>query len=228
MMLWEVILVCISIAGIWYVYKELQKRKRLREEIAKFTPQFIAAVDEIDKLFSNDFYCSFRDEIQFKTSHTELRKLVPSGFDRLGLPDELTGYITRFMATYDDIKAIRKKYNDDFVKLEIERYADFFNTLEEYPLSADQVEAIIRDEDNNLVIAGAGTGKTTTIAGKVAYLLKKGLARPEDLLIISFTNNAVKEMRERCLRFCQDIPDAGKLEGQDFQWLWLFCEKGLF
>jgi DNA helicase-4 len=225
MMLWEAILVCISIVGIWYVYKELQKRKKLREEIAKFEEQFKAAVADIDRLFSFETYCSFREEGLFVDNYGGLRKAVPFGYDRIGLPEELTGYIARFIATFDDIKAIRKKYNDDFVKLESERYADFFNTLEDYPLSADQVEAIIRDEDNNLVIAGAGTGKTTTIAGKVAYLLKKALARPEDLLIISFTNNAVKEMRERCLRFCQDIPDAEKLDVKTFNGFGYFVKR---
>ena len=68
MMLWEVILVCLSIIGIWYVYKELQKRKRICEEIAIFTVQFQAAVEEIDRLFSLENYCSFRDEDNFVTN----------------------------------------------------------------------------------------------------------------------------------------------------------------
>lgn len=100
--------------------------------------------------------------------------------------------------------------------MEAEKFAVFFAGLDNYPLSADQIEAIIRDEDNNLVIAGAGTGKTTTISGKVAYLLEKGIARPEELLIISFTNNAVKEMHERCMRFCRHIPEAKELEVRTF------------
>src|SRR3569833_561692 len=179
MMLWVVFFVCFLFFVFLFFYKELQKRKRLREEIAKFQVQFESAVNAIDKMFAFETYCSFWDEDTFVNSYGGLRKSVPFGYDRIGLPDELTGSIARFVDTYDHINVLREQYNNDFVKLESERYADFFNSLEEYPLSADQVEAIIRDEDNNLVIAGAGTGKTTTIAGKVAYLLKKGLAGPE-------------------------------------------------
>ncbi|HEX3386549.1 MAG TPA: UvrD-helicase domain-containing protein [Mucilaginibacter sp.] len=203
----KVILLCLSIAGIWYVYQNWLKRKKLREELPNFRERFKAAIDEIDKLFSFEKYYSFRDETIFIPNYSGLRNLVPTGFERIGLPEDLTKDISRFVDTFDRINSFREKYNDDFVKLESEKFSDFFGTLEAYPLSPDQVEANIRDEDNNLVIAGAGTGKTTTIAGKVAYLLKKGLATPEALLIISFTKNAVNEMRERCLRFCRKFRD---------------------
>jgi DNA helicase-4 len=92
-------------------------------------------------------------------------------------------------------------------------------------LSPGQIEAIIRDEDNNLIIAGAGTGKTTTISAKVAYLLKKGLAKPEELLIISFTKNAVKETYERCLRFCNEIPEAEKVDVRTFNSFGYFVNR---
>ena len=96
MMLWEVFLICLSIWGIWKVYNDWQARKKFRKQIPLLEEQFIAAADEIDKLFSNDFYFSFRDEILFTTKYSELRKLVPSGFDRLGLTEALTGHIARF------------------------------------------------------------------------------------------------------------------------------------
>jgi len=84
--------------------------------------------------------------------------------------------------------------------MEAERYSALFANLAEYPLSEDQIEAVLRDEDNNLVVAGAGTGKTTTISAKVAYLWNKGLARPDELLIIPFTRNAANEMNARILQ----------------------------
>lgn len=124
--------------------------------------------------------------------------------------------MAQFIHIYKNITKERAIYNERFVKTESEKYAELFNNLENYPLSNDQVQAIVRDEDNNLVIAGAGTGKTTTISAKVAYLLTKGLAKPEDLLIISFTNNAVNEMYKRCTEFCCKIPGAENLEVKTF------------
>ena len=50
-----------------------------------------------------------------------------------------------------------------------------------YPLTDDQRRAIVVDEENCLLVAGAGTGKTSTIVGKAGYLIEKGLAAPEEI-----------------------------------------------
>src|SRR5690606_26713561 len=60
-----------------------------------------------------------------------------------------------------------------------------------------QRKAIIIDEDNQLVIAGAGSGKTTTIAGKVKYLTQRQGVNPQSILLISFTRKSAEEMKER-------------------------------
>ena len=64
-------------------------------------------------------------------------------------------------------------------------------------LDSQQLDSIICDADNQLILAGAGTGKTTTIVGKVKYLLRTGKCKPEELLLLSFTRKAADEMRER-------------------------------
>lgn len=53
-------------------------------------------------------------------------------------------------------------------------------------LTDAQLQAVVTNEDNNLVLAGAGSGKTTTIVARAAYLLRWGFARPEEILILSF------------------------------------------
>ena len=60
--------------------------------------------------------------------------------------------------------------------------------------------AVLSDEQNNLVIAGAGSGKTLTISGKVKYLIETKKATSDEILLISFTDKAVKEMTERLKR----------------------------
>ncbi len=64
-------------------------------------------------------------------------------------------------------------------------------------LDREQREVVLSEEDHTLVIAGAGAGKTTTVAAKVRYLVEKRGIDPSKILVISFTNKAVEELRER-------------------------------
>lgn len=64
-------------------------------------------------------------------------------------------------------------------------------------LDEEQRRVILSDEDYSLVIAGAGAGKTTTVAAKVRYLVEKRGIDPKQILVISFTNKAVGELKER-------------------------------
>jgi len=86
------------------------------------------------------------------------------------------------------------KRNQIYVSEELERYRQFLDTMEPYPLTKAQREAIVIDEAHNLVVAGAGTGKTSTIVGKALYLLEKGLARGDQVLILSFTRAPKDEL----------------------------------
>ena len=67
-------------------------------------------------------------------------------------------------------------------------------------LDQQQLSCLVKPVHNHLVIAGAGTGKTTTIVGKIKYLLNSGKTNPEDILVLSFTNASAAEMRERIVK----------------------------
>lgn len=64
-------------------------------------------------------------------------------------------------------------------------------------LDENQREVVLTDEDYCLVIAGAGAGKTTTVAAKVKYLVDKQQIDPRQILVISFTNKAVDELKDK-------------------------------
>ena len=72
--------------------------------------------------------------------------------------------------------------------------------VENHPLDGEQRKAIYDPARFNLTVAGAGSGKTTTILGKILYLLQPGFASPPEILVLSFTHDSATELRERFLR----------------------------
>jgi DNA helicase-4 len=93
----------------------------------------------------------------------------------------------------NEIERRRRQY----VAEQAEKYADFFDQVESNPLTKSQREACIVDEDNNLVLAGAGTGKTSAMIGRAGYLVSSGQAQPQKILMLAFANKAAGEMQER-------------------------------
>ncbi len=89
-------------------------------------------------------------------------------------------------------------------------------------LNAEQLRAATAPAGHNLVIASAGTGKTSTIVGRIAHLLGQGVA-PEAILLLTFTNKAAAEMVERVAAFFgRDIAgkiDAGTFHAVSYRWL---------
>jgi DNA helicase-4 len=93
-----------------------------------------------------------------------------------------------------------RRANDAFVGAEVAKHAALFDDVNGRSLTAQQREIAVRNDTDVLVVAGAGTGKTQAIAGKVAYLVKSGLARPEEILIVAFNTKAAEELQDRAGR----------------------------
>ena len=83
--------------------------------------------------------------------------------------------------------SLNSAVNIDFSMVKQKKYLDeiLFNIDKNIVLDEDQRKVVLTDEDYCLVIAGAGAGKTTTVAAKVKYLVDKQNIKPEEILIIA-------------------------------------------
>ena len=123
---------------------------------------------------------------------TLLSKLQPEaiGPDRA----ERVKLVRNFVA---DPRRARTDAVSFFVEAELARWKAFFDTVESKPLTPEQRLSVVVDEDATLVLAGAGSGKTSVITAKAAYLVKAGIRQPEEILLLAFAKNAATEMSER-------------------------------
>ena len=93
--------------------------------------------------------------------------------------------------------SVRASLNERIVAAVVRNHAAYFDKVEKNPLTQKQREACASDEDATLVIAGAGTGKTSTILAKIGLLLRTKQCSADEILAISFTSKSANELAER-------------------------------
>jgi DNA helicase-4 len=84
-----------------------------------------------------------------------------------------------------------------FIDSDLAEMKGFFDTIEKNPLTPEQRLAVVTDEDATLVLAGAGSGKTSVIVAKATYLIERGIRPPDDILLLAFGKDAAAEMAAR-------------------------------
>lgn len=92
--------------------------------------------------------------------------------------------------------AIRQR-NREWTSKILSDYHEFFSTVETTPLNPSQCEAVVNGEDALLVLAGAGSGKTSVLVARAGWLLKRKLAQPDQILLLAFGRQAAEEMNDR-------------------------------
>ena len=92
---------------------------------------------------------------------------------------------------------LRASVNQAFVASELNECRQFFDRVEARPLTEEQRRAVVVDGDRNLVVAAAGSGKTSVIVAKAGWLLHRGYRHPSELLLVAFAKDARDEMEVR-------------------------------
>lgn len=113
------------------------------------------------------------------------------------LPAEEHARAARFVETFDQAEVAARRENERHIERELRACKALLDAVEANPLTARQRQAVATDEDNTLVVAGAGTGKTSVVVAKVAYVVKQLGVRPEEVLLLAYNKAAAAELQER-------------------------------
>ncbi|MBR5253650.1 MAG: UvrD-helicase domain-containing protein [Bacteroidales bacterium] len=170
--------------------------------------------NKIDELLKQDKFISRNDYKDLITEYKELYNSLLPIYNNNLISDFSKKYkikiseINRFSNLYKEIQDLKKEsptikaHNEEFLQRHLNSEKTYLDTIlkdcdSAIMLDEEQRRVILSDEDHTLVIAGAGAGKTTTIAAKVKYLTEKQNIKPSQILVISFTNKAVDELKNR-------------------------------
>ncbi|MCM1130398.1 MAG: UvrD-helicase domain-containing protein [Roseburia sp.] len=167
---------------------------------------FLVLYSNMGTFLNQDEYISTKALNQFKETYSDkldyIKKLDASNL--LESMCQKTNYIDvlSYINELDSIEELVKKHNSTYIATKKIQYKDYLDHIlnecdPNILLDDDQRTAILSDEDYSLVIAGAGAGKTTTVAAKIKYLVDIKKVNAKDILVVSFTNKAVGELRER-------------------------------
>ena len=166
---------------------------------------------ELTKLLHEDRYLAVSDISRIlntcsreldKYRELEEQELLPAYCRRHRISCRQVSETIRF---FKRLHSFVTRHNNRFVKNTLLSEKEYFDHILDdvdpsIHLDEDQRRMVITDEDYCLVIAGAGAGKTTAVAAKVRYLTQKLGILPQEILVISFTNKAVAELRQRIQR----------------------------
>ena len=166
------------------------KKKKFAEQNVQ---NYQSLRDQWDKFIEKDTYLI---SIEKERLLTDLRDYI-----------KIPWYIRLFCKIKLDKESISelrqqfKVFNEVFIQRRLNEFSSFFEGKDDglkYPLNPEQRLAVIKDDKHNLVIAGAGSGKTSVIASRIAYITRrKDKVEKNRILALAFNRDAVKEMQER-------------------------------
>lgn len=197
-----------------YLFIESEKSKRLHD-LKVYLASCINFIDgnEYLRLKSkyNESYYSFFTELNMKELIDSRNKEISYEIlkNSFNIEDEYISYsksleIQPKIDKSIDFNDFIDEVNESFIKNQKIINREFFENIDGKSLDDNQIRAVLTDDDNTQIVAGAGTGKTLTIQAKVKYLIEKQNVPPEDILCISFSNSARDDLFDKLEKTIDD------------------------
>lgn len=172
----------------------------VREWFKYRNSEYLTNLDRIKKLFNllefHDDYITWKQRNKLLTDYSQQQIFFKNKTNYY----RKEKIIEKFNYIINNFEEYIKEYNKIYVQKQKSKYEFFFDEIEQRKLDEQQRNAIITDEYSNLVVAGAGSGKTLTIIGKIKYLIEIKKINPDDILLLSYTKKTVAELNERIIK----------------------------
>ena len=158
-----------------------------------FITQIKNCIDEFYEFYFADVYISKKMYDKFLDKYRDVFSLINK------YKEDARDYYEKIIIISQRGYEMIENKNKNFVDRHLIEDKNYFDNLfggvdSNILLDEEQRRAILIDEDYSLVIAGAGSGKTTTMAAKVKYLIEKKKVSPNNIILLAFTNKATDEL----------------------------------
>lgn len=179
----------------------------VNRKIAASTDERVLAALNFDDFLDGHRYVANRDvEVWLQTfcSKTPQAKTLLALLRHPLMASEpsIAGQNSSIIRLHDLAAGNRKELranNQEFLAQELKRRERLFDTVESQPLTDEQRQAALMMEDRNLVIAAAGSGKSSTVVAKIASALAAKFCEPNEILALAFNSSAAEELEKRSI-----------------------------
>lgn len=171
-----------------YIARCLERKNIASQTVSEGLQQFL----------ESDRYISQMDVRQWLSTVDDIGpELSHPYFDINNLTGQMRQGVKQIADISQEDSALLRQRNERYIEKAMVDHAGLFNRLEKYPLTIEQIRAAVVDEDRNLLVAAAGSGKSSTVIAKVAYLLERKLADPHEILVLAYNKDAQVELDRR-------------------------------
>ncbi len=186
--------ITLTFGAVYYIWLKLENKKEQswkqansKKILYDFVKSRIDGIQDANVKFTsyqknNNGYFSNYQITSWKEQYNSLHAEIDGKtFEDIGLGNDELAAVKEFVHCNERLPLVR---NNSIINLSFmsgEFYKDFFKKIEKHGLDGEQQIAVITNEDNNIVIAGAGSGKTTTIVGKVRYIIQRYKILPSEI-----------------------------------------------